>query len=138
MLAILLGLQTFAKDKTNTHIRIMCDNTTAVNVINHMGTSHSVSCNSVAKKIWEWCIDRKIWFSAAHIPGKQNLIADFESRRNQRASEWKLDKVSLIGALEVLDVKPYIYRFVCFSHKPPVSTLCVLQTRSRGYCHRCI
>ena len=29
MLAILLGLQTFAKDKSDTHIRIMCDNTTA-------------------------------------------------------------------------------------------------------------
>ena len=49
MLVILLGLQTFAKDKSNTHIRTMCDNTTAVNVINHMGTSHSDSCNSVAK-----------------------------------------------------------------------------------------
>lgn len=106
MLAILLGLQNFAKDKRNTHIRIMCDNTTAVNVINHMVTSHSVSCNSVAKEIWEWCIDRKIWLSAAHIPGKQNLIADFESRRNQRASECRLHKASLIGALEVLDFKP--------------------------------
>ena len=94
MLAILMGLQTFAKDKSNTHIRIMCDNTTAVNVINHMGTSHSDSCNSVAKEIWEWCIDRKIWLSAAHIPGIQNLIADFEFCKNQRASEWRLDKVS--------------------------------------------
>lgn len=109
MLAILLGLQSFVKDKTNTHIRIMCDNTTAVNVINHMVTSHSVSCKSVAKEIWEWCIDRKIWLSAAHIPGKQNLVADFfESRKNQRASEWRLDKASLIGALEVLDFKPDI------------------------------
>ena len=51
MLAILLGLQTFAKDKSNTHIRIMCDNTTAVDVINDMGTSHSDSCNSGAKEI---------------------------------------------------------------------------------------
>ena len=108
MLAILLGLQTFAKHKNNTHIRIMCDNTTAVNVINHMGTSHSDSCNSVAKEVWEWCIDRKIWLSAAGIPGKQNLIADFESRRNQRASEWRLDKASLIRALEKLDFKPDI------------------------------
>ena len=105
MLAILLGLQTFAKDKSNTYIRIMCDNTTAVNVVNHMGTSHSDSCNSVAKEIWEWCIDCKIWLSAAHIPGKQNLIADFESRRNQRASAWRLDKASLICALERLDFK---------------------------------
>ena len=60
MLAILLGLQTFAKGKSNTHIRIMCDNTTAVNVINHMGTSHSDPCNSVVKEIWKWCIARQI------------------------------------------------------------------------------
>ena len=120
MLAILLGLQTFAKDKSNTHIRIMCDNTTAVNVINHMGTSHSDPCNSVAKEIWEWCIDRKIWLSAAHIPGKQNLIADFESRRNQRASEWRLDKASLIWALERLDFKPDIDLFASrINHQLP-------------------
>ena len=120
MLAILLGLQTFAKDKSNTHIRIMCDNTTAVNVINHMGTSHSDPCNSVAKEIWEWCIDRKIWLSAAHIPGKQNLIADFESRRNRRASEWRLDKASLIWALERLDFKPDIDLFASrINHQLP-------------------
>ena len=120
MLAILLGLQTFAKDKSNTHIRIMCDNTTAVNVINYMGTSHSDPCNSVAKEIWEWCIDRKIWLSAAHIPGKQNLIADFESRRNQRASEWRLDKASLIWALERLDFKPDIDLFASrINHQLP-------------------
>ena len=89
----------------------MCDNTTAVNVINHMGTSHSDLCNSVAKKIWEWCIACRIWLSAAHIPGKQNIIADFESRRNQRESEWKLDKLSLFNALERLDFKPEIDLF---------------------------
>jgi len=37
MFAILLGLQSLAKDKSNTHIRIMCDHATAVNVSNHMG-----------------------------------------------------------------------------------------------------
>ena len=41
MLAILLGLQTFAKNMNSTHVRIMCDNTSAVNIINDMGTSHS-------------------------------------------------------------------------------------------------
>ena len=73
MLAVLLGLQNFAKNNNNTHIRIMCDNTTTVNVINHMGTSHSDLCYSVANKIWDWCITCKIWLSAAHIPGKQNV-----------------------------------------------------------------
>ena len=52
----------------------MCDNTTAVNMINHMGTSHLDSCNSVANEMWEWCMDRKIWLSAAHILGKQILL----------------------------------------------------------------
>ena len=60
MLAIYLALQTFAKGWVNTHIRVLCDNTTAVNVLNHMGTSHSDSCNSLAKKIWAWCIARDI------------------------------------------------------------------------------
>ena len=133
MLAILLGLQTFAKEKSDTHIRIMCDNTTAVTVVNHMGTSHSDSCNSEAKEIWEWCIDCKIWLSAAHIPGKQNLIADFESCRNQRASEWRLDRASLICALQRLHFKPDVDLFASrINHQFP---LCVLQTRPRGYCH---
>ncbi len=82
MLAILLGLQTFGKDKNGSHIRILCDNTTAVNILNHMGTSHSEPCNRMAKMIWEWCISKSIWISIAHIPGKQNLMADYESRRN--------------------------------------------------------
>ena len=82
-----------------------------VNVINHMGTSHYVPCNSLVKEIWEWCIARQIMISAAHIPGKNNLIADFESRRNQRESEWQFDKVSLCNALETLDVKPDVDLF---------------------------
>ena len=60
MLAIHLALQTFAKAWATTHIRVMCDNTTAVNVINHMGTSHYDSCNSLATEIWEWCITKDI------------------------------------------------------------------------------
>ena len=63
MYAILLALKTFATDKSHTHIRIMTDNSTAVSFINPMGTSHSHSCNSMAKKIWEWCIERNIWLS---------------------------------------------------------------------------
>ena len=101
MLAILLGLQTFSKGKSNTHIRIMCDNTTAVDVINHVGTSHSDPCNFLVKEIWEWCITCQIWISAAHIPGKNNLIADVESGRNQTESEWQLDKVSLYNPFEI-------------------------------------
>ena len=46
MYAILPALKTFATNKSHTHIRIMTDNSTAVSFINHMGTSHSHSCNN--------------------------------------------------------------------------------------------
>ena len=109
MLAIYLALQTFAEGWADTHIRVMCDiNTTAVNVINHMGTSHSDSCNSLAKEIWERCIAKDIWVSVAHIPGKQNLVADFESRRKQRETEWRLNKAALQNVLLRLNFEPDI------------------------------
>ena len=111
MLAIYLGLKTFVAKKQQMHIRIMCDNTSAVNILNHMGTNHSDQCNELAKVIWEWCIIRNIWLSAAHIPGKKNIVADFESRRNQRESEWMLNKESLFGALKSLRVTPTIDLF---------------------------
>ena len=57
---------------------------------------------SMAKKIWEWCIERNILSSVAHIPGKDNLVADFESRRNQKEAEWMLSKASLQDALNEL------------------------------------
>ncbi len=90
MLAIWFGLLTFSKDKGNTHIRIRCDNTSVVNIMNHMGTSHSVICDRLAKKIWQWCTSNNIWLSVAHIPGKQKLVADYELRQHQRESEWML------------------------------------------------
>lgn len=111
MLAVFFGLQTFAKDKKNTHIRIRCDNTAAVNIINNMGTSHSDECNKLAKTIWEWCISKSIWISLAYIPDKQNFIADFESRRNQRESEWMLNNSLLSVALESLKFAPEIDLF---------------------------
>lgn len=111
MLAVHLGLQTFASGMENIHIRVMCDNTAAVNIINHMGTSHSDSCNKMAKTIWDWCIQRNLWISLAHIPGKENVIADFESRRKQRESEWMLDKTALSHALNKLDFQPQIDLF---------------------------
>ena len=111
LLAIGLGLKTFAKQLRNTHIRTRTDNTTALALVNHMGTSHSNKCNFLAKQIWEWCINRAIWLSAAHIPGKHNVIADKESRRELRQSEWMINKEMLKDSLKKLNFKPDIDLF---------------------------
>ena len=111
LLAVFVGLQTFFKTHYNTHLRILTDNTTAIAVLNHMETSHSDPCNRLGKEIWECCIDRNIWLSAAHIPGVHNIKADLESRRTNDNTEWVLDRASLNNALSQLSLRPNIDLF---------------------------
>ena len=44
-----------------------------------MGGTRFIEYNSAAKDIWQFCIEREIWISAALIPGKNNTQADRES-----------------------------------------------------------
>ena len=76
------------------HIRIMIDNTTAVAYVNKMGGTASLECNYWAKQIWNWAILKNIWISAAHVPGKENGGADFQSRNFSvhKSSDWTLSE----------------------------------------------
>ena len=47
-------------------------------------------CNNVTTEIWEFCIKRGVHISAAHIPGKENVIADLTSRELQDSRKWML------------------------------------------------
>ena len=51
MLGILYGLRSFVEILKGQHVRVLCDNTTAVHVVNKMGTTRSPSCNAMAKEI---------------------------------------------------------------------------------------
>ena len=55
-----------------------------------MGGIKSENCNNIACRIWNFCTENKLWISAAHIPGKNNIEADQQSRIFQDATEWKL------------------------------------------------
>lgn len=90
ILACFLTLQTFCSDFRDCHIKAMIDNTTAISYMNNMG-GRSASCNSVTRKLWLWCIERNFWVTAAHIPGKLNVLADTQSRQNFLDTECKLD-----------------------------------------------
>ena len=100
LLAAFLGLQSFCSSKHDCHVRLMIDNTTAVAVINYMGTSHSDPLNRLTKEIWLWCIPRHL--SAAHIAGKWNIQADLESRHSVTETEWMLNNTLLLNALSEL------------------------------------
>ena len=77
MRAVLLGLIFLCKHVSKQHVRVQCDNTTAIAYINAMGGIKSKECDNLAKLIWEWCLAQDVWLSACHIPGSQNVEADF-------------------------------------------------------------
>ena len=106
--AALLSLQSFVREKFNIHVRLMMDKTTAVACVSKMGTSHSDQCNTVTKEIWQFCIQRDIWVSAAYVPGKENVEADEESRKENQDTEWMPSSDILSGRLKLLGTKQEI------------------------------
>ena len=56
------------------------------------GTSRSQECDSVTKEIWHWASDSSIWLPTIHLPGIQNMEADFESWEHEIHTEWKLNE----------------------------------------------
>ena len=106
--AIYYGLRSFLPYVTGFHVRVLSDNTTAVSVVNNMGTTHSVECNQAAQKIWNFCRSQDIWITCAHIPGKNNVESDFESRRPYRQAEWMLARKHYLKAIETFQFTPDI------------------------------
>ena len=108
MIAILYALRSLVDIFKNQHVRVLCDNTTAVQTINKMGTTKSKACNDMVKGIWEFCIKHNIFITCTHIPGKENIIADQESRKEYRQGEWMLHKRFFHDALRIFQFQPNI------------------------------
>lgn len=90
LLAAFFALKAFCKNHCDIHIKILLDNTTAISYINNMGGTKSIICDWLAQSIWHWCIQRRIWLTAAFVPGKCNIVADTCSRKFNDNLEWKL------------------------------------------------
>ena len=73
------------------HIRVMCDNTTAVNIIRR-GGSRSALLNKVMFNIVETLQSKNLFLSANHIQGCMNIVADRLSRQGPIPTEWSLDQ----------------------------------------------
>ena len=82
------ALQSFQDKLVDKHVQLLLDKTTAVAYVNHMGGKQP-SLNDLT--LWSWCLAKIIWLSAAHIPGVNNVDADFESRHFYDRCEWSLD-----------------------------------------------
>ena len=91
------------------HVHMLLDNTTAIAYINHMGGKHG-NLNSLAVEVWNWCLEHDIWLSAAHLPGVENVEADYESRHFNDRCEWSLHEGVFQRLIEVFG-KPEIDLF---------------------------
>ena len=92
LLAAFLALKSFVRGRKNITILLLLDNVTAIAFINRMGGTHSVRLSDLAVEIWDWCIQRKITIHAEHIPGVENVRADWESRHLSDSSDWRLHR----------------------------------------------
>ena len=100
--AVYLGLVHFASDLTNTSIRLEIDNTTAVSYVNRKGGTRSLVLCRLAQDIWQWAIHRKLNLMAVHVPGVDNIRADFQSRHFRNVTtEWMLDMDVFQGLTEM-------------------------------------
>ena len=66
------------------------NNQTAVAYINNMGRTVSAQATAIARDMWMWCLRRGMNLSAEYLPGKENTIADEESRAMKDRSDWML------------------------------------------------
>ena len=133
MKAILFGLQSLVHCN-DFHLQILSDNTTAVHIVNKMGSSHSRTCNRIAYDIWQFAISKNIWLSASHIPGKLNVEADIESRKHETQTEWKLSRKAFEKTMKFFSITPDIDLFASrlnyqikpfISYRPDPEALCV-------------
>ena len=108
MIAIYYAIRSFRHHLKNKHVRVLTDNTTAVAVLNKMGSTRSPACNLMAQKIWNYCFQDSIYITCAHIPGVENTVPDKESRTEYKQAEWMLDKRLYNNCTKIFEFSPSI------------------------------
>lgn len=89
--AAFLALKAFTNNLQNCEILLRVDNTTAISYINRMGGIQYPHLCSVARQIWQWCENRKLYLFASYIKSTQNVIADTQSRKSHSDIECELN-----------------------------------------------
>ena len=80
LLAAFLAIKAFGNDWRDTAVQLRVDNITTVSYVNYKGGTTSLKLCKLAITMWTWCTSQNITFTAEHLPGHLNVIADQESR----------------------------------------------------------
>ena len=90
--AAFLALRTFLPCQGPLTVLLRMDNVTAIAFLNRMGGTHFLPLSALAVEIWQWCIQRKFTIHAEHLPGVENIRADWLSRHLTDSSDWRLKR----------------------------------------------
>ena len=91
LLAAQFALRAVLKNVRDVSVLLKSDNVTTVAYINHLGGTRSRVLVNISKELWLWCLQRGIALKAQHLPGKENLKADFVSRHLRDRTDWILN-----------------------------------------------
>ena len=127
MKAAFLALQSFYTGRSSLSVLLLMDSVTAIAFLNKMGGNHSHSLSDLAKKVWMWCIKRKLTIHAEHLPGSGNIRAEPTPYKFQRLEITQGDFRKSRQETGCL-----LNRFVCLQDKHPIATVLQLEARSRS------
>lgn len=66
---IFFALQAFGERLKNKHVKVLCDNSTAVTYINDMGGKKSPTCVQIAFATGDLCVNNNNWLTATNTAG---------------------------------------------------------------------
>lgn len=75
-------------DKRAISILLLLNNMTAIAFLDRMGGTHSAHLCNLAVEVWKWCLDREIVIHSKHLPGSENIRADWNSQHVADSSDW--------------------------------------------------
>ncbi|KAK7909311.1 hypothetical protein WMY93_013995 [Mugilogobius chulae] len=90
LMAVQRALVHFRPFLSGRHVVIRSDSTTVVHHINHLGGTRSVALMLLTRQLLVWAAPHFLSLRAMHIPGVQNVVADFLSRQSPLPGEWRL------------------------------------------------
>ena len=106
-MAIWLAIQYILRNISNIHVRIRCDNTTAIAAVRKQGDLNNSCRNQITRDIWEFIIVRNIWLSITRIAGVDNVLADeasivfIESEETSMSRDMFQRIISIFGEPEI-------------------------------------
>ena len=89
--AAFFALKAFMKDQSNEVICLKIDNSTAIAYLNNKGGTHSHQLLHLTLEIWKSCETKRLYLLAQHVPERNNVVADEESRKMKDNNDWKID-----------------------------------------------